>query len=90
MKEDYLMRANELCIPESFLRLLLLHEAHSEGPMGHFGRDKTYATLAKKFFWPKMFHDVARFTNRCSTCRKAKSKAQFHGLYMPLPIPLQP
>ena len=25
--------------------------------------------------------------NRCSTCQKAKSKAQSHGLYMPLPIP---
>ena len=58
--------------------------------MGHFGRDKTFATLSKNYFWPKMFRDVNRFTNRCSTCRKAKSKAQSHGLYMPLPIPYQP
>ena len=58
--------------------------------MGHFGRDKTFATLSKSYFWPKMFRDVNRFTNRCSTCRKAKSKAQYHGLYMPLPIPYQP
>ena len=34
--------------------------------------------------------DVNRFTNRCSTCRKAKSKAQSHGLYMPLQIPYHP
>ena len=42
---------------------------------------------------PKMIvsdRDVNCFTNRCSTCRKAKSKAQSHGLYMPLPIPYQP
>ena len=58
--------------------------------MGHFGRDKTFATLSKNYYWPKMFRDVNRFTNRCSTCRKAKSKAQSHGLYMPLPIPYQP
>ena len=37
-----------------------------------------------------MFHDVSCYTNRCSTCRKAKSKAKSHGLYMPLPIPYQP
>jgi hypothetical protein len=74
MKDGYLMRANKLCIPESSLRLLLLQEAHGGGLMGHFGRDKTYATLSNKYFWPKMFRDVARFTNRCSTCRKAKSK----------------
>ena len=87
---DYLMRANKLCIPESSLHLLLLQEAHGGGLMGHFGRDKTFATLSKNYFWPKMFRDVNRFTNRCSTCRKAKYKAQSHGLYMPLPIPYQP
>ena len=57
--------------------------------MGHFGRYKAFTTLSKNYFWPKMFRDVSRFTNRCSTCRKAKSKAQSHGLYMPLPIPYQ-
>ena len=90
MKDGYLMCANKLCIPESSLWLLLLQEAHGGGLMGHFGRDKTYATLSNKYFWPKMFRVVARFTNRCSTCHKAKSKAQSHGLYMPLPIPFQP
>ena len=28
IKDDYLMRANKLCIPESSLRLLLLQESH--------------------------------------------------------------
>src|SRR3954463_12182213 len=75
-KDGYLMRANKLCIPESSLRLLLLQESHGGGQMGHFGRDKTFATLSKNYFWPKMHRDVNRFTNRCYTCRKAKSKAQ--------------
>ena len=90
LKDGYLMRANKLCIPESSLRLLLLQEAHRGVLMGHFMHDKTFATLSFKYFWPKMFRDVARFTNKCSTCRKAKSKAQSHGLHMPLPIPYQP
>ena len=72
------MRANKLCIPESSLRLLLLQESHGGGLMGHFGCDKTFATLSENYFWPKMFRNVSRFTNRCSTCRKAKSKAQSH------------
>ena len=84
------MRASKLRIPEASLRLLLLQEAHGGGLMGHFVRDKTFATLAKNYYWPKMFHDVARFTNRCSTCCKAKSHSQSHGLHMPLPIPHQP
>ena len=80
IKDGYLMRANKLCIPESSLRLLLLQQGHGGGLMGHFGRNKTFATLSKNYNWPKMYRDVSRFTNRCSTCRKAKSKAQSHGL----------
>jgi hypothetical protein len=60
LKDGYLMRANKLCIPESSLRLLLLQEAHGGGLMGNFGRDKTFATLSKNYFWPKMFRDVSR------------------------------
>jgi hypothetical protein len=40
------------------------------------------------FFWPKMRWDVERFVARCSTCQKAKSRLNSHGLYMPLPLPL--
>ena len=89
-KIGYLIRANKLCIPESSLCLLILQEYHGGGLIGHFGSDTTFATLSKNYYWPKMFCDVNRFTNWCSTCCKAKSKAQSHGLYMPLPIPCQP
>jgi hypothetical protein len=50
LKDGYLMRANKLCVPKSSLRLLLLQEAHGGGLMGHFGRDKTFATLSNKYF----------------------------------------
>ena len=55
--------------------------------MGHFGRDKTYLLLSDHFFWPKMRRDVERFVQRCTTCHKAKSKLNPHGLYTPLPTP---
>src|SRR6187399_2098019 len=90
IKDGYLMRANKLCIPESSLCLLLLQESHGGGLMGHFGRDKMLATLSKNYFWPKMLRDVSNLTNRCPTCRKAKSKAQYHGLYMPLSTTFHP
>jgi hypothetical protein len=31
--------------------------------------------------------DVERFVARCTTCQKAKSRLNPHGLYMPLPVP---
>ena len=55
--------------------------------MGHFGVKKTEDVLAAHFFWPKMRWDVERFVARCTTCQKAKSRLNPHGLYMPLSVP---
>ena len=54
--------------------------------MGHFGAKKTEAVLSTHFFWPRMRRDVERLVARCTTCQKAKSRLNPHGLYMPLPI----
>ena len=67
-----------------------MHEAHSGGLMGHFGVNKTLATLHEHFYWPRMRKDVERVFERCIACKKAKSKVQPHGLYTPLPIPEAP
>ena len=37
-----------------------------------------------------MRRDVKRFVARCTTCQKAKSRLNQHGLYMPLPVPSIP
>ena len=39
VNDGFVFRANKLCIPASFVRLLLLQEAHGGGLMGHFGVD---------------------------------------------------
>jgi hypothetical protein len=90
LNDGYLFRANRLCIPVGSVRLLLLQEAHGGGLMGHFGAKKTEVVLSTHFFWPRMRRDVERFVARCTTCQKAKSRLNPHGLYMPLPIPSVP
>ena len=90
VNDGFVFRANKLCIPASSVRLLLLQEAHGGGLMGHFGVKKTEDVLATHFFWPKMRRDVERFVARCTTCQKAKSRLNPHGLYMPLPVPSVP
>ncbi|KRY02784.1 Transposon Ty3-I Gag-Pol polyprotein [Trichinella patagoniensis] len=87
VNDGFVFRANKLCVPASSVRLLLLQEAHGGGLMGHFGVKKTEDVLATHFFWPKMRRDVERFIARCTTCQKAKSRLNPHGLYMPLPVP---
>jgi hypothetical protein len=90
MQDGFLFRANKLCVPASWIRLLLLQEAHGGGLMGHFGIFKTHEVLAAHFFWPRMRFDVERLVARCTTCQKAKSRLHNHGLYMPLPVPTSP
>ncbi|WVZ87856.1 hypothetical protein U9M48_034431, partial [Paspalum notatum var. saurae] len=90
INEGFVFRANRLCIPVGSVRLLLMREAHGGGLMGHFGVKKTQDVLSTHFFWPRMKRDVERFVARCTTCHKAKSRLNPHGLYMPLPVPSTP
>jgi transposase InsO family protein len=85
-----LYRANKLCVLASSVRLLFLQEAHGCGLMGHFGVKKTEDVLAAHIFWSKMRRDVERYVSRYTTCNKAKSRLNTHGLYMPLPVPSVP
>jgi hypothetical protein len=90
VNDGFVFRANPLCIPVGFVRLLLMQEAHGGGLMGHFGAKKTEDVLASHFYWPKMSRDVERFVSCCTTCQKAKSPLNPHGLYIPLPVPSIP
>jgi hypothetical protein len=58
--------------------------------MGQFVVKKTEDILAAHFFWPKIRRDVVHFVARCTTCQKAKSRLNPHGLYMSLPAPSVP
>jgi hypothetical protein len=54
INDGFVFCANKLCLPDGFVCLLLLHEAHGCGLMGHFGVEKTKYVLAALFFWPRM------------------------------------
>jgi hypothetical protein len=86
LHDGLLYRTNKLCV-----QLLFLQEAHGGGLMEHFGVKKTEDVLAAHFFWPKMRHDVVEhYVSRWTTCNKAKSRLNPHGLYIPLSVPSVP
>ena len=86
LQDGLLYHANKLCVLDSSVCLLFLQELHGGGLIGHFGVKKIEDVLATHFFWPKMRRDVERYVSRYTTCNKAKSQLNPHGLYMPLSI----
>ena len=78
-----------LCIPqEGGLRLDLIHDHHDAKIAGHFGRDKTYDSIKRHFYWPKMTEMIHEYVATCDICQRTKSEQQKPaGLLQPLPIP---
>ncbi|KAJ9566128.1 hypothetical protein OSB04_002094 [Centaurea solstitialis] len=85
--DGFLFKGNQLCIPDSSLRLQIIKELHGEG---HVGRDRTLQLVQSSYFWPTMRKEVDRFVKRCKICQVSKGTATNAGLYLPLPVPLQP
>jgi len=88
--DDFLFKGKILCVPQGSLRQYVVKEAHEGGLRGHFGVAKNLHTLHEHFFWPYMRKFVHSFYDKCTACRKAKSKVQPHSLCTPLPIPDMP
>ncbi|KAJ9558461.1 hypothetical protein OSB04_013075 [Centaurea solstitialis] len=65
----------------------IIKELHGEG---HVGRDRTLQLVQSSYFWPTMRKEVDRFIKRCKICQVSKGTATNAGLYLPLPVPLQP
>ncbi|KAH9763915.1 Endonuclease [Citrus sinensis] len=87
LHDQFLFKSNQLCVPNSSLRLKIISELHNEG---HMGRDKTLALNANTYFWPTMRREVYHYVETCRICQVSKGAATNAGLYTPLPIPTQP
>jgi hypothetical protein len=80
----------QLYIPPSAAdqRKQLLADHHDSILAGHLGMDKTYACLARNYYWPTMREDVRQHIRTCPCCQVNKSSnAKPAGLLQPLPIP---
>lgn len=52
-------------------KIIKLH--HDVPTSGHSGVTKTYASLRRKYYWPKMKSDVAAYIRKCITCTEHKA-----------------
>ena len=77
-----------LIIPRTqHIRETLFRLAHDV--LGHFGFDKTYATLRTSYYWPNMRKDLETgYVPSCADCQRNKaSTTKPIGPLHPLPVP---
>jgi hypothetical protein len=87
--DGILQSGGRLVVPEGRrLRLRLFEEFHDSKMGGHFGQEKMYIQLSRRFYWPDMEASIRRYVKGCDLClrTKARQHAPF-GLLEALDIP---
>ncbi|KAL4114536.1 hypothetical protein PRIC2_014470 [Phytophthora ramorum] len=69
------------------LRYRVLYEAHDTPLSGHLGREKTYTSVARNFWWPHMYKWVRTYVQTCETCQRVKPAPSSSVPLMSLPVP---
>jgi len=73
------------------LRTKLIQDVHDSPIAGHPGRETTYETISREYYWPSMSNDIRRFVRNCDVYRRTKAwREQKKGLLKPLPVPDRP
>jgi hypothetical protein len=55
---------------------------------GHFGWERTFASVSRHFFWLRQAADVKRYVRGCATCHRSKPpNHKPFGLLQPLDVP---
>ena len=59
---------NVLCIPQILVKPLL-ESTHRSLLSGHFGSQRYYLNMSRKYYWPRMKEQIMDFHNQCIPCQ---------------------
>ncbi|OWY94391.1 reverse transcriptase, partial [Phytophthora megakarya] len=71
------------------LRARIIREYHDAPTSGHLGREKTFAAVARDFFWPYLYKWLRKWVRTCETCQRVKPSPLSQAPLRPLPIPTE-
>ncbi|KAG3141109.1 hypothetical protein PC128_g25044 [Phytophthora cactorum] len=68
------------------LRARIIHEFHDSPSAGHLGRETTFATLSRDFYWPHVYKWVRKWVRSCEACQRVKLAPSRQDPLRPLPV----
>uniref|UniRef100_A0AAV1UHQ0 Integrase catalytic domain-containing protein n=1 Tax=Peronospora matthiolae TaxID=2874970 RepID=A0AAV1UHQ0_9STRA len=71
------------------LRLRIMFEYHYAPIGGHRGREKTYLTVSRDFYWPRQYQFVRKYVRAYEVCQRVKSSPSLRAPLQPLPVPAE-
>ncbi|KAG3110063.1 hypothetical protein PI125_g10377 [Phytophthora idaei] len=72
------------------LRARIIHEFHDTPSAGHLGREKTFASISRDFYWPHMYKWVRKWVRSCEACQRVKSSPSKQSPLRPLQVATGP
>ena len=71
----------------SGLRLHIMYDYHGTPVGGHRGREKTYLTVSRDFYWPCQYQFVCKKIRACEAFQQVKSIPSLCAPFQSLPVP---
>ncbi|KAE9241489.1 hypothetical protein PF004_g7025 [Phytophthora fragariae] len=72
------------------LQARLIHEFHDAPSGGHLGREKTFASFSRDFYWPHMHKWVRKRVRSYEACERGKPSQSKQDPLRPLPVAADP
>ena len=72
---------------DAYLRHRILYEAHDKPGSSHLGREKTYTSVAREFWWPHTYKWVRSYVKTYETCQRVKPLPSSAAPLQSLPVP---
>jgi len=73
------------------LKLAIIRDNHNAPAAGHRGRSKKHELITRRYHWPSMRKDIARYVAKCHICQRSRRTCHVpFGILRPLSIPYRP
>ncbi|KAF1326182.1 Pol protein, partial [Globisporangium splendens] len=69
------------------LRHRLMYEYHDSPSGGHLGREKTFLSLSRDYYWPHMYKWVRKYVRTCEACQRVKPSGSTQAPLRSLAVP---